>query len=275
MKGVNLGVCEIKEHMPFSVAIITKNEEDRLPICLKSVAFADEILVVDSGSGDDTVEIAKSFGCRVLLETWRGYAKQKQFAVDNCRNDWVLILDADESVPRITAEKIVEVLGRPEQKITAYSFLRKNFFHNRWIRHCGWWPDRIVRLVHRQHGRFSDHLVHEQWISDGSIQELDVAIEHNSFRNYTDIIHKMDTYSTLAAQDMLKMGKHGGCISPFSHGIWMFVRTYIFELGVLEYFDGFVISILNAGGSFLKYAKLRELMIHGQSNPRNIHSSIK
>jgi glycosyltransferase involved in cell wall biosynthesis len=261
--------------MPLSVAIITKNEEDRLPICLKSLSFADEVLVVDSGSEDNTVKIAASFGCRVLLETWRGYAQQKQFAVDNCLHDWVLVLDADERVPRITAEKIKEIAGRPEKKFTAYSFLRKNFFHNRWIRHCGWWPDRVVRLVHRRHGRFSEHLVHEHWISDGSIQQLDLAIEHNSFRNYTDIIHKMDDYSSLAAQDMLKKGKRVRCYSPILHGIWMFFKTYIFELGVLEHFDGFVISILNAGGSFLKYAKLRELMIHGHSNPGDRHSFIK
>jgi (heptosyl)LPS beta-1,4-glucosyltransferase len=265
---------EKPENMPFSVAIITKNEADRLPVCLGSLSFAEEVLVVDSGSEDDTVKIANSFGCRVILEEWRGYAKQKQFAVDNCRNDWVLILDADERVPPVTGKKIKEILARPGRQFTAYSFLRKNFFHDRWIRHCGWWPDRIVRLVNRRQGRFSDHLVHEHWISDGNIQELDDAIEHNSFRNYSDIIQKMDTYSSLAAQDMLKRGKRARCYSPLFHGIWMFFKTYIFEMGVLERFDGFVISILNAGGSFLKYAKLRELLVHGRSDSRNGNSSI-
>ena len=245
--------------MPFSVAIITQDEEQRLPGCLRSVSFADEVLVVDSGSRDNTVSIAKSFGCRVLLEPWRGYAKQKQFAVNNCLNDWVLILDADERVPGKTAEKIKEILNSPEKRFSAYGFLRKNFFHNRWIRHCGWWPDRIVRLVDRRLGHLSDHLVHESWLSDGAVKELDLIIEHYSFRNYSDLIHKLETYSTLAAREMLRNGKRAGCLSPLSHGLWMFLRTYMLELGVLEGFDGFIISVLNGGGSFMKYAKLREI----------------
>jgi len=248
--------------MPVSVAIIAQDEENRLPRCLDSLSFADEVLVVDSGSRDKTVDIAKSFGCRVLLEKWRGYAKQKQFAVDNCLNDWVLILDADEQVPGETGEQVKKIIGSPETKFVAYSFLRKNFFHDRWIRHCGWWPDRVVRLVNRRLGRFNDQLVHERWISDGSVKQLDWAIEHRSFRCYSDLILKMETYSTLAAQDMLKKGRRSQWWSPLSHGLWMFVRTYVLELGIIEGFDGFMISVLNAGGSFLKYAKLREMMLH-------------
>ena len=250
--------------MLVSVAIIAQDEENRLPQCLDSLSFADEILVVDSGSRDKTVDIAKSFGCSVLLEPWRGYAKQKQFAVDHCLNDWVLILDADERIPGETGEKIKRIIDGPAPAIAAYSFLRKNFFHNRWIRHCGWWPDRVVRLVNRRHGQFNDQLVHERWVANGSVKQLDLAIEHRSFRCYSDLIRKMETYSTLAAQDMLKMGRRSHWWSPLSHGLWMFIRTYVLELGIIEGFDGFMISVLNAGGSFLKYAKLREMMLHGQ-----------
>jgi len=250
--------------MPFSVAIITQDEEERLPDCLKSVSFADEIVVVDSGSHDDTVDIARSFGCKVLTETWRGYAKQKQFAVDSCANNWVLILDSDERIPKETALKIKKLLALPERDFSACSFLRKNFFHNRWIRHCGWWPERIVRLVDRRKGRFSGHLVHESWISQGRVENLEATIEHRSFRNYSDLIHKLETYSTLAAQEMLRDGRGAGPLSPFFHGIWMFFRTYILELGILEGFDGFIISTLNGGGSFMKYAKLREAKVCGR-----------
>jgi len=250
--------------MLVSVAIIAQDEENRLPQCLDSLSFADEILVVDSGSRDKTVDIAKSFGCSVLLEPWRGYAKQKQFAVDHCLNDWVLILDADERIPGETGEKIKRIIDGPAPAIAGYSFLRKNFFHNRWIRHCGWWPDRVVRLVNRRHGQFNDQLVHERWVANGSVKQLDLAIEHRSFRCYSDLIRKMETYSTLAAQDMLKMGRRSHWWSPLSHGLWMFIRTYVLELGIIEGFDGFMISVLNAGGSFLKYAKLREMMLHGQ-----------
>ena len=221
---------------------------------------------MDSGSTDKTVEIARSFGARVLFEPWRGYAGQKQFAVDSCQNEWVLILDADERIPGDTQHAIAEIVADPDQEIAAYSFNRKNFFHNRWIRHCGWWPDRIVRLVHRGKGHFSDHLVHESWIADGPVKDLSVNIEHYSFRDYSDLIHKLETYSSLAARQMLKNGKSSGPLAPLSHGLWMFLRTYLVELGVLEGFDGLIISILNSGGSFMKYAKLRESLLHGHAH---------
>jgi glycosyltransferase involved in cell wall biosynthesis len=248
-----------KTGVPLSIAIITKDEEDRIGACVESLSFADEIVVVDSGSVDDTVRIAGDAGCRVILEKWRGYAGQKQFAVDQCRNDWVIILDADERIPRETAEKLGEIPLNGGSSVTACSFLRKNYFHGRWIRHCGWWPDRIVRLVNRKKGRFNTRLVHERWITDGNVRDLDLIIDHYSFRNYSDLISKMQTYSTLSARDMFAQGKHARGWTPLSHGLWMFLRTYIFEMGVLEGFDGFMISALNGGGSFMKYAKLIEM----------------
>lgn len=251
--------------MSLSVAIVTQDEANNLPRCLDSVSFADEVLVVDSGSRDSSVDIARSFGCRVLQQSWLGYARQKQFAVDNCCNDWVLILDADERVPSETAEKIAEITGSHEQKFAAYSFLRKSFFHKRWIRHCGWWPERVVRLVDRRHGRFSNQLVHEKWISGGAIKELDLTLEHYSFHNYSDLINKMQEYSTLGAQEMMQNGRRVRWWTPISHGIWMFIRTYFFEMGMMEGFDGLVISMLNAEGSFMKYAKLREATIRSKT----------
>jgi glycosyltransferase involved in cell wall biosynthesis len=250
--------------MPLSVAIIAKDEEDRIANCLESVSFADEVLVVDSGSRDSTINIAKSFGCRVLFQEWLGYALQKQYAVNQCRNDWVLIMDADERVPPGTAKRLEELISSNRQVYSAYSLLRKNFFRQRWIRHCGWWPERVVRVVNRKKGQFSDNLVHEKWIAEGTIKELDIYIEHYSFRNYSDIIDKMQKYSTLAAEEMIKNQKAVGWWTPLTHGLWMFIRTYFLEKGILEGFDGFVISALNAGGSFMKYAKLREARIYGQ-----------
>lgn len=251
--------------MPLSVAIIAKNEADRIANCLQGLTFADEVLVVDSGSRDNTISIAESFGCTVISQEWLGYALQKQFAVNQCRNDWVLILDADERVPAETAQQIVEVLHSHNQIYDAYSLLRKNFFHKRWIRHCGWWPERIVRIVNRKKGRFSDNLVHEKWIAEGNVKALDLYIEHYSFRNYSDLIGKMQRYSTLAAEEMIKKDKAVRWWTPFSHGLWMFIRTYFLEKGIVEGFDGFMISALNAGGSFMKYAKLREARMYGDS----------
>jgi (heptosyl)LPS beta-1,4-glucosyltransferase len=250
---------EVQNKTPLSVAIITKNEEERLPDCLESVTFADEVLVVDSGSTDGTVELAKSFGARVLIEAWRGYSGQKQYAVDQCLHDWVLILDADERIPRETAQGIMRELGRNDSTISAYGFRRKNYLHGRWIKHCGWWPDRIVRLVNRRAGGFDGRPVHEKWVTQGSVRELDAVIEHISFRNYSELLAKMENYSNLASKELFEKNARVNAFSPLLHGLWMFLRTYFLELGVLAGFDGFVISTTNAGGSFLKYAKAREM----------------
>ena len=252
------------EHQHLSVAIIAQDEGDRIADCLKSVSFADEIILVDSGSKDNTVNIAKSFGCRVFFQAWPGYAKQKQFAVDQCRYDWILLLDADERVPEKTAELIKTIGNASEMDITAYSFYRKNFFHKRWIRCCGWWPDKVTRLVNRRHGQFSDHQVHERWISQGNVRQLDAAIEHHSFRNYSDLIDKVQKYSSLGAREMHEKGQTAGWWTPLTHGMWMFFRTYFLELGIGSGFDGFMISVVTAGVSFMKYAKLREYTMYGK-----------
>ena len=246
---------------PLSVAIITKNEEGRLPDCLQSVAFADEVLVVDSGSTDSTVELAKSLGARVLIEAWRGYSGQKQYAVDHCLHDWVLILDADERIPQETAHTIMRELARNDATISAYGFRRKNYLHGRWIKHCGWWPDRIVRLVNRKAGGFDGRRVHERWVTEGGVRGLDAVIEHISFRNYSELLAKMENYSNLASEELFEKKAKVNAVTPVLHGLWMFLRTYFLELGVLDGFDGFVISTTNAGGSFLKYAKAREMRV--------------
>ena len=250
---------------PVSVAIVAKDEADRIESCINSLGFANEVVVVvDEESRDDTLAIAQSCGCRTLAKGWMGYARQKQFAVEACRNDWVLILDADERVPSKTAETIVQLLADPGSNAAAYRFLRKNLFHGRWFKRCGWWPDYVVRLVDRRKGAFSDHMVHEQWVSEGSVNKLDSSIEQNSFRNYADLIEKMQNYSTLAALQMKKDGCRARWWTPIAHGLWMFIRCYLLELGLLEGFDGFMISTTNAGGSFMKYAKLWELWHHGE-----------
>ncbi len=242
-----------------SVAVVTRDEEERLPHCLGSVSFADEIVVVDSGSTDHTVEVARSMGARVFVETWRGFSAQKQFAVDSCSNNWVLILDADERLPAETAETILKALSFQDDEPAAFSFPRKNYLNGRWIRHCGWWPDRVLRLVDRRYGSFDGRAVHERWLTRGREQPLSAPIEHFSFKSYSDIVFKMELYSDLAARTMYDSGWKSGPLKPPLHAMWMFFRTYVLELGALDGFDGLVISVMNAGGSFLKYAKLREL----------------
>jgi glycosyltransferase involved in cell wall biosynthesis len=251
---------------PLSVAIITKDEEERLSVCLESLGFADEVLVVDSGSTDGTVRVAKSFGARVLVEKWRGFSAQKQFAVDHCLHEWVLILDADERVPEETARAIRQELTAKESTISAYSLRRKNFLHGRWIRHCGWWPDRVERLVDRRRGHFDGRPVHERWVTEGCVQELEAFIENFSFSNYSQLVAKMERYSNLASRELFEKNARANPFTPISHGLWMFIKTYVLELGVLDGFDGFVIALMNAGGSFLKYAKLKEMLKDGTND---------
>ncbi len=241
-----------------SVAIIALNEADRLNHCIRSVQFADEIVLVDSGSRDQTPEIARAAGCRVFAKAFAGFGPQKQFAVDQCRHDWVLLVDADEKVPPGTAATVREALCAPDPQVAAFSLQRKNFLHNRWIRHCGWWPDRLVRLVDRRRGRFSPDTVHERWLPDGPVHELSCAIEHHSFRGYADMLDKLQRYSTLGAQTAAARGRIHAW-SPVLHGAWTFFQTYAIKLGMLDGFDGLMIALLHAGGSLMKYAKAREL----------------
>lgn len=242
-----------------SVAIIAFNEADRIADCLESVSFADDIVVVDSGSRDDTPAIAGDHGARVIHQPFLGFGPQKQVAVDHCRNDWVLLLDADEQVPRDTATALQLAIASVDETTAAFDVQRKNFLHGRWIRHCGWWPDRIVRLVNQRRGRFSEDQVHERWLSDGPVASLSVTIDHHSFRDYAGMLDKLQHYSSLGAEQMAARGVRGSAWSAISHGCWTFVQVYGLKRGFLDGFDGLVIALLNAGGAFMKYAKCREI----------------
>jgi len=244
------------EIIPLSAAIITRDEEKNLPDCLKSVSFADDIVVVDSGSTDSTVEIAREFGCRVFVEDWKGYGPQKNSAIDKCKHEWVLLLDADERVPAETEESIRDVLERPTAD--AYSFRRKNYLHGKWIKHAGNWPDRNIRLVNKTKGMFQS-VIHEKWVTNGRIQVLEAHIEHYSFSSYSDLLTTLDRYSTLTAGELFTSGRRANPLSPLAHGAGMFLKTYFLQKGFFEGLDGFVIALTKAGGSFFKYAKLLEL----------------
>ena len=246
----------MNEKIPLSVAVITKNEEKHLPDCLKSVSFADDIVIVDSGSTDRTVEIAKEFGCRVFIEDWKGYGPQKNSASDKCKHEWVLLLDADERVPDETRESIREVLERPAAE--AYSFRRKNYFHGKWIKHSGNWPDRNVRLVNKSKGSFLS-VIHEKWVTNGHVQDLDACILHYGFSGYSDLLKTLNGYSTITAGELFTSGRRANPLSPIYHGIGMFFKTYVLQRGFLDGMDGLVTALTKAGGSFFKYAKLLEI----------------
>ena len=244
--------------VPLSVAIITRDEAANLPGCLQSVAFADQIVVVDSGSQDETVSLATAAGCDVFHEEWCGFGPQKQLAVDRCRNAWVLILDADERLPVETAAVIKDIVARPP-RADGYSFPRKNYFQGRWIRQAGWWPDRVVRLFRKDRGRLTSVSVHECVEVKGAVVPLAVPLEHFTESRLSEILKKIDRYSTLGAQQAFAAGRTSSVWGAACRAKLTFFHNYIIRLGFLDGAPGFTLAITDGINKFCKYAKLAEL----------------
>ena len=251
-----------------SIAIITKDEAENLPACLTSVRFADQVVVVDSGSTDDTVKIAADFGCDVFVEAWRGFARQKQSAIDKCKHRWVLVLDADERIPPETAGAISDIVSKGPAEVAAYSFPRKNWFQGRWIKHL-WGGDRIVRLFRKDLGRMSTAAVHESVEVTGAVEALDVPIEHYTESDLGRILIKIDHYSTLGAREAFGEGKKSSVYSAFFRATVTFLQNYFLKRGILDGPQGLTLSITDAVNKFFKYAKLSELRKQTKVSDRN------
>lgn len=247
-----------KEKLPLSVAVITLNEEDRLPDCLKSVSFADDIVVVDSGSTDNTIKIAEIYDARVFKEKWHGFGPQKQLAIDQCVHDWVLILDADERIPEQTAAEIYTLFAEP-MKYAAYSFPRKNYFSGKWIRHGGWWPDRVVRLFNKRQCRMQPSIVHESLETMGSVEKILNPIAHHTNNTLKQSIEKMNRYSTAGAEQLYSKGVNASLLMAVLRAAWSFFHKYFLRLGFLDGFYGMNIAVTDAVSAFFKYAKLIEM----------------
>jgi glycosyltransferase involved in cell wall biosynthesis len=249
----------MENKIPLSVAIITKNEAENLHDCLKSVAFAEQIVVVDSGSTDGTVAIASDFGCEVFAEPWRGFGPQKQLAIDRCKKPWILVLDADERIPKDTASAISNIVLDPASTASGFSFPRKNFFQGRWIRHAGWWPDRVVRLFRKDKGRMTQAKVHESVEVDGHLEPLVYPIEHYTESSLSQILVKIDQYSTFGAEEAFSEGKTASIWSAAFRAKLAFLHNYILRLGFLDGSQGFTLAVTDSVNKFFKYAKLAEL----------------
>ena len=247
--------------MPFDLSIvyITLNAEKYLTRSLEaSSQLADDIVVVDSGSGDATHEIVQQYGARLIEQPWLGYAAQKQLAIDHAVHDRVLFLDADEMLSQEAIDEIVALL-QGEAVADAYSLPRRNWFQGKWIRYSGWWPDRVTRLIDRTTGSMKNVAVHECWESSSEVIPLNSPIEHYSYQSYSDLVQKADNYSTLAAQQMFEQGRRCGRSAPFWHGLSAFVRTYLLKQGFRDGAEGSAIAATVALSSMMKYAKLLEL----------------
>ncbi|MCI0547192.1 MAG: glycosyltransferase family 2 protein [Candidatus Rokubacteria bacterium] len=239
------------------MTVVTWNEEERLRACLESVPGAAEIIVVDSGSTDKTVEIARTFTDRVWVRPWPGYAAQKNWALEQASGDWILSLDADEEVTAELRARIEEIL-RANGPADGYSIPRRNIYWGAWVRHGGLYPDAQLRLFRRGAGRFAEHLVHESVIVSGRVARLDAPLLHHSYRSIEDFVARSNRYSSLAARDGLRHRRRVRLPHLILEPLGRFLSMYIVQRGFLDGWRGLMLAILYADYVFLRTAKAWE-----------------
>jgi len=244
--------------MSLSVTVIALNQEANIGPCLASVSFADEIVVVDTGSTDRTVESARAAGARVVASAWRGFAGTKNFALDQARGDWVFVLDTDERVPEALREEILAVV-RNDGPLNGYRVPRKNYFGGRWIRRLGWYPDYTLRLSRRGQARFRDREVHEELEVAGSVGTLETPLDHYSYNNLDEYAARQERYARLAAAEMAKTGRRPRPGELAWRPFLTFLNLYFLKQGFLEGSLGIKLAMQGSRYNFLKYHYLREL----------------
>ena len=243
--------------VPVSAVLITRNAAATLDACLESLAFAAEIVVVDSGSTDDTVEIAARRGARVVQKEWLGFGRQKQYAVDQAKHDWVLCLDADERVSPELAASIAQALATPVSPV--YRMARRNRFLGRWLAHGEGYPDWSPRLFNRLNARWSDDLVHEKVLYAVTPGTLAGDLMHDSSDDLATYLDRQNRYTTLAARQAYELGRSANVLHLLFSPVVRFFKFYILRLGFLDGVPGLLHISIGCMNSYLKYAKLLEL----------------
>ena len=250
--------------MEISAVLIALNEEKRLEAALKSLlGIASEIVVVDGGSTDGTVRLAKRYTDKVFERTWTNFADQKNFANAKATRPWILSLDADERVSPELREEILALKGR-EPACTGFSIPRQVHYLGRWIRHSGWSPDRKVRLFRADRARWEGDYVHEALVFSGPVEKLAGPIHHFTYAGIADHIARINRFSELGAQKLYAQRKKCRLVHLVGWPAGRFIRSYVLKLGILDGFPGFVIAVLNGYSVFIRYAKLREIWKKGE-----------
>jgi glycosyltransferase involved in cell wall biosynthesis len=241
-----------------SVYVIAYNEADKIEAALASVAWADEIVVADSHSTDATAEIARRYTPHVIQVPFEGFGKLRNDVIATLGGDWIFSLDADERCTAAAAEEIRRVIADPDSA-DAYLVPRRNFFFGRWIRHSGWFPDyRQPQLFRRGRLRYTEDAVHETYVLDGRLGRLSEPIAQVPFRDLSQVLHKMQRYSTLGVERLRQHGRPPSMFSALAHGLAAFFRHYVVRAGFLDGWAGFVIALSNFEGTFYRYAKHHE-----------------
>ena len=237
-----------------AVVIVAKNEAARIADCIASAAFAEEVLVLDSGSTDETATIARAAGARVVVTDWPGYGPQVGRGFSLAQSDWVLSLDADERIPAKLQVEIGAAIKAGEHD--GYRIPRWSEFCGKVMHHGGWRPDRTLRLGRRDKSGFTHDFLHAHMTVDGRIGDLAESLIHHSYPDVHDVLEKLDRYSTGSARDMHTRGRTASLAKAIAHGLFAFVRTYLLKLGFLDGRHGLMLAIYNAEYAYYKYVKL-------------------
>lgn len=252
------------------IALITKNAAAHLDACLAAVAWADRIVIVDSGSTDNTLEIAAKYGAEVHQSAdWPGFGLQKNRCIACLDTDWILALDADEVLTPALVEEIRAAIAAPQGEV--YALPRLSNYCGRWIRHSGWYPDFVSRLFRRGAARYSDDLVHERLIFDGAPVRLKNEMLHYSFDDLDQVLAKVNSYSSAGARQRLQRGQKSGLGKAVWHGVLAFVRSYVLRRGFLDGREGFILAVSNAEGTYYRYLKLMYLNERNQAQSDSHH----
>ncbi len=252
-----------------SVIIITKNEEHCIANCLKSVSWCDEIIIVDSGSTDNTVAICRKFTDKIFINNnWQGFGYQKNLALAKATGKWILSIDADEQIPTELQQEIELVINN--SKLSAFRIPRLSKYCGKRMRHSGWFPDYIIRLFKRNYANFTNDLIHEKvQVNDDKIGTLQTSLLHNSFISLEEVLEKVNSYSSANAKMHYEKDKQSSLKQAILHGLWAFIRTYLLRAGFLDGREGFMLAVSNAEGTYYRYLKLMYL----QENAKNKRNS--
>jgi glycosyltransferase involved in cell wall biosynthesis len=244
-----------------SVVIIALNEEAQISECLESCAFADEIVVVDSFSTDRTVALCREYTDRVIQEPWRGFGRQKNFAIEQAKGPWIFNLDADERITNDLRAEIEAITAADELQPAGYYVARRNYFGDRWVRHCGWYPDYNLRLFRKGAGWFNERAVHEavELVGHARPGYLRNPMEHYTYSSISDFMERLERYTTLAAEEAFQAGRKGRLLDLTLRPPFTFLKMYMVRRGFLEGSFGLTLSGLYAIYTYVKYAKLREM----------------
>lgn len=250
--------------MSISAIVITKNAGATIRRCLESVQWADEIIVVDSGSTDNTLHIAQALGAKThVTDDWPGPGPQRNRAIARATGDWILALDADEWVTEASRREIENVVQSPGT-VVAYRLPRSSSFCGRYMRHSGWWPDYVSRLFRRGRAQYGGGIVHDHLVPDGPVGRLREHLMHEAITDLDMMLVKMNSYSTAGAVMARDRGRRASLFTALLHGAWAFFRTYVLRLGFLDGREGFLLAIGNAEGTYYRYVKL---MFLGERKP--------